>query len=94
MRRERQKGAQMKVADWIRYNENVLRIDDVIVKVFRKKSFITDDMAIRTKIKFRDMAQIFGEYTIVFINFDKYQSDIGERTTLCFGIYYNEEQLK
>lgn len=81
----------MKVADWIRYNENVLRIDDVIVKVFRKKSFNTDDIAIRTKITFRDMTQIFGEYTIVFINFDKYQSDIGERTTLGFGIYYNEE---
>lgn len=84
----------MKVADWIRYNENVLRIDDVVVKVFRKKSFNTDDMAIRTKITFRDMAQIFGEYTIVFINFDKYQNDVGERTTLCFGIYYNEEELK
>lgn len=84
----------MKVADWIRYNENVLRIDDIIVKVFRKKSFNADDIAIRTKIKFRDMAQIFGEYTIVFINFDEHQSDVGERTTLCFGIYYNEEKTE
>ena len=86
----------MKVADWIRYNENVLRIDDVIVKVFRKKSFNTDDIAIKTKIKFRDMAQIFGDYTIAFINFDKYKYEqlTDERTTLCFGIYYNEEELK
>ena len=86
----------MKVADWIRYNENVLRIDDVIVKVFRKKSFNTDDIAIKTKIKIRDMAQIFGEYTITFVNFDqyKYEQLVDERTTLCFGIYYNEEENK
>ena len=86
----------MIVADWIRYNENVLRIDDVVIKVFRKKSFNTDDIAIKTKITFRDMAQIFGDYTITFINFDKYKCEqlTDERTTLCFGIYYNEEELK
>ena len=78
----------MKVADWIQYNEGVLRIDDVIVKVYRKNHPHQENKAIDTKMKFRDMAQIFGEYTIMFINFDKYQNDVSERTTLCFGIYY------
>lgn len=80
----------MKILDWIQYNENVLRIDDVIIKVFRKKSLAQADIAIETKIKFCDMAQIFAEYTILFINFAKYELEITKtpRTTLCFGVYY------
>ena len=86
----------MKVTDWITYNENVLRIDDVIIKVFRKKSLANVDIAIETKIKFHDMAQIFAKYTILFINFAEYELEVTKapRTTLCFGIYYNEEELK
>lgn len=84
----------MKVADWIRYNESVLRVDDMIVQVYRKNHPHQENKAIDTVMKLRDMAQIFGEYTIMFINFDKYQSQVGERTTLCFGIYYNEEMTE
>ena len=86
----------MKVADWIQYNENVLRIDDVVIKVYRKKSLANVDIAIETKIKFRDMAQIFAEYTIMFINFSEYELEVTKtlRTTLCFGIYYDKEELK
>ena len=84
----------MKVADWVRYNESVLRFDDVIVKVFRSKSCNRDDMAMKAKIRFDDMAQIFGEYTIMFINLVETKTEeLGiERTTLCFGIYYEGEE--
>lgn len=86
----------MKVADWIRYNENVLRIDDVIVKVYRNHTPHQEHKAIDTKMKLCDIAQIFGEYTIMFINFAEYKIEQFEtmRTTLCFGIYYNEEGLE
>lgn len=84
----------MIVADWIRYNEGVLKIDDVIVKVFRKPHPHQENKAIDTKMKLVDMAQIFGEYTIMFINFAEYKMEHLEemRTTLCFGIYYNKEE--
>jgi hypothetical protein len=84
----------MKVADWVRYNESVLRFDDVIVKVFRSKSCCRDDMAMKTKICFDDMAQIFAEYTIMFITLTEYKTESAEieRTTLCFGIYYEVEE--
>lgn len=85
----------MIVADWIRYNEGVLKIDDVIVKVFRKPHPHQENKAIDTKMKLVDMAQIFGEYAIMFINFAEYKMEHLEemRTTLCFGIYYNKEEL-
>lgn len=85
----------MKVADWIRYNESVLKVDDFIVKVYRTSTPHQENKAIDAKIKLADMAQIFGEYTIVFINFAEYKMEQieGTRTTLCFGIYYNEEEM-
>lgn len=82
----------MKIAEWIMLNREILRIDDVIVKVFRKESYKTEDMVMETKIRLYDMAQMFAEYTIFFINFGTYTMPLtnAERTTLCFGIYLKE----
>ena len=86
----------MKVADWVRYNKSVLRFDDVIVKVFRNKSCNRDNMAMNAKICFDDLAQIFAEYTIMFINLIETKTEECnlDRTTLCFGIYYEGENAE
>lgn len=86
----------MKVANWVGYNKSVLRFDDVVVKVFRSKPYNRDNMAMNAKIRFDDLAQIFAEYTIVFIGLIETKTEECnlDRTTLCFGIYYEVEDTQ
>lgn len=80
----------MKVSDWIRFNEGVFRIDDLVVKVFRKCSVNSNDIALTSTMKLIDIAQMFGEYTLMFVNFANSTTNDSWKT-LCLGIYYDKE---
>lgn len=78
----------MTFKEWYKFNfedNNIFNIEEVYIKVFQKKSFKTEDLSFKALIPIHDIVNFFGDYNIIFINYDKDNND--EYNVLCFGLY-------
>lgn len=76
----------MTFKEWYKFNfedNNLFNIGKVYIKVFRKKSVKTEDISFKALVSIHDIAKIFGDYNIIFVN---YEDEHGYKA-LCFGIY-------
>ena len=64
----------MKFKDWYKFNfcneDFECSIGDIYVKVFRKKSFVREDMVLEHLIKHEDAIVLFGDYELFVVNKD------------------------
>ena len=78
----------MSFKEWYKFNfedNKLFYIGNCYVKIFRKKSFKTEDLSFKALIPIYDIVNFFGDYNIIFINYDKDNND--EYNVLCFGLY-------
>ena len=76
----------MTFKEWYKFNfedNKLFYIRNSYVKIFRKKSFKTEDLSFKALVSIPDIVNFFGDYNIIFIN---YENEHGY-TALCFGIY-------
>lgn len=79
----------MKFIDWYNFNfveNNVMNFGYIYMKVMRKKSFQKDDVMLDSLMKITDAIQLFGDYNLMLIKFEK-QNDY---TTICALVYKEE----
>lgn len=80
----------MTFKEWYKFNfedNKLFNINDAYIKVFRRKSTKSEDMSFKTIIPIRDILCFFGDFNILFINYEK---EDGYKA-LCFGLYKEEE---
>ena len=76
----------MTFKEWYKFNfedSKLFYIGEAYIKVFRKKSVKTEDLSFKDIVPIHDIAKNFGDYNIIFIN---YEDEYGYKG-LCFGIY-------
>lgn len=84
----------MKFKDWYQFNfvDNKVMdcIGDIYIKVFRKKSFASEDKCFQILMKMDDAVKMFGEYPLMKIGFHHEQRDCGDYKTLSALLYLEE----
>ena len=73
--------------EWHKFNfvDNKLMdtLSDIYIKVFRKKSFKTEDRCLCQLMRIDDVLKMFGDYTVMKINFHSDMRDGFEYRALC-----------
>jgi hypothetical protein len=82
--------------EWYKFNfvDNTLMdgLGDIYIKVFRKRSFKTEDKCLEGLVRIVDAVKMFGDYSLYKINYHtSYRNDF-EYKALCALIFMEEEQ--
>ena len=85
--------------DWYTFNfvDNKVmdHLGDMFIKVFRKKSFKTDDKCFEVLMRIDDVVRMFGHYQIIKINYHtvlRSDKDLSDYKVLCALICPPEEE--